>query len=126
MLTTTILSNEAIAQTREQKKVAAVVENMRKAMADADSTVLNRIADDSLTYGHFSSFVPHKPGFIHSFTSGSSDFVSIDLSDQAIQTFGNTAIVRHLLSADTNDNNKPGHVKLKILTVWQKENGGES
>ena len=34
---------------------------------------------------------------------------------------GTTAIVRHLFDADTNDNNKPGHVTLKIMTVWQKQ-----
>ncbi len=120
---TTIISNAGIAQTKEQKEVATTVEMLRKAMIDADSVMLDKLADDSLTYGHSSGFVQHKPEFIHSFTSGSSDFVTIDLTDQTILTFGNTAIVRHDLSADTNDNKKPGHVKLKILTVWQKEKG---
>lgn len=119
----TIISHSAMAQTKEKNEVARAVETLRKAMIDADSVVLDKIADDSLTYGHSSGFVQHKPEFIHSFTSGSSDFVTIDLTDQTIQTFGNTAIVRHTLSADTNDNNKPGNVKLKILTVWHKEKG---
>lgn len=120
---TTMISHESMAQTIEQKEVAASVEMLRKAMIDADSSMLSKIADDSLTYGHSSGFVQHKPEFIHSFTSGASDFITIDLSDQTIQLFGNTAIVRHILSAQTNDNGKPGTVKLKILTVWQKENG---
>src|SRR5689334_19951616 len=107
LMLTTIISDAGIAQTKEQKEVATAVETLRKAMIDADSVMLDKLADANLTYGHSSGFVQHKPEFIHSFTSGSSDFVTIDLTDQTIQTFGNTAIVRHVLSADTNDNKKP-------------------
>ena len=118
-----MISTKIFAQKTEQQQVAAAVESMRNAMLSGDSTSLENIADDSLTYGHSGGLVQHKPQFIHSFTSGASVFRTIDLSEQTIQVFGNTAIVRHLLTADTNDNNKPGHIKLKIITVWHKEKG---
>ena len=51
------------------------------------------------------------------------DFVTIDLTEQTISISGKTAMVRHTLTAKTNDNNKPGDVQLKVLLVWQKKGG---
>jgi ketosteroid isomerase-like protein len=112
------------AQTKQEKEVAAAVETLRKAMIDGSETALNNIAADILTYGHSSGKVETKQEFVSTLVSGKSDFVSIDLTDQTIQVNGDVAIVRHLLSAQTNDGGKPGEVKLKILTVWQKQKGG--
>jgi hypothetical protein len=61
--------------------------------------------------------------FIEALTSKQSDFVNINLSEQSIKIVDRTAIVRHILSADTNDGGKPGHVNLSILLVWQKVKG---
>jgi hypothetical protein len=36
---------------------------------------------------------------------------------------GNTATVRHILSAKTFDNKVPGTVRLEILLVWVKSHG---
>lgn len=117
------INNKSLAQSKDEKEVATAVENFRKALIDGDSTQLNMLTSDSITYGHSSGLVQRKPEFIHSFTSGASDFVTIDLQDQTIQLFDNTAIVRNTLTAQTNDNNKPGNVKLKILMIWQKQKG---
>ncbi|MBN8876645.1 MAG: nuclear transport factor 2 family protein [Sphingobacteriales bacterium] len=111
------------AQTKQEKEVAAAVEQLRKAMVDADSVVLSNLADDKLTYGHSSGKVETKTDFVGTIVSGKSDFVTIDLTDQTIQVSKDVAIVRHKLSAKTNDDGKPGEVNLKILTVWQKIKG---
>ena len=55
--------------------------------------------------------------------SGASDFVTIAITDQTVKIVGNSAIVRHTLTADTNDSGKPGKVTIKILGVWQKQAG---
>lgn len=109
------------AQSRKEKAVASAVESLRKAMVDADSASLNALTQPALSYGHSSGRVEDKASFIRSLTSGASDFVTIDLTNQTISIVDRTAIVRHLLSAQTNDNGKPGSVKLSILTVWEKE-----
>ncbi len=106
-------------------EVAVVVESLRKAMVDADSLALNRLTADGLSYGHSSGVLQSKAEFIHSIASGASDFVTIDLSEQKITLSGNTAIVRHVLSATTNDAGKgPGKVKIGILLVWIKNKSG--
>lgn len=109
------------AQSKNEQAVISAVESLRKAMVDGDSVQLDKITDKELTYGHSGGNIQSKAAFIHSFTSGQSDFVSIDLSGQTIQVYGKTAVVRHTLSASTNDGGKPGTVKITVMTVWQKQ-----
>ncbi len=90
-------------------------------MIDGDQKALEGIAADQLSYGHSSGNVEDKKTLVATLTSGKSDFVTIDLTDQTITVSGETAIVRHKLDATTNDNGKPGTVSLSILTVWQKQ-----
>lgn len=119
-----ICVSTALAQNKAEKQVAQAVENLRQAMIDGDRMALEKIADQSLSYGHSSGQLDDKKEFVEKLVSGRSDFVSIALTEQTIIVSGNTAIVRHTLSAETNDGGKPGQVKLKVLLVWQK-NGGQ-
>jgi ketosteroid isomerase-like protein len=112
------------AQSKQEKDVADAVEKLRKAMVDGDSITLSNLAADDLTYGHSSGKVETKADFVGTIASGKSDFVTIDLTEQTIQVSKDVAIVRHRLSAKTNDGGKPGEVNLKIMTVWQKMKGG--
>jgi ketosteroid isomerase-like protein len=121
LLITTIFSMEAEAQNKDVESVQKVVETFRQAMISADSSTLSTLTMSELSYGHSGGRVEDKASFISALTSGKSDFVSIDLSDQTVQVVGKTAIVRHALIAKTNDSGQPGSVKLAVLTVWQKD-----
>lgn len=120
-----ILSSGLAAQssTRDEKEVATAVETMRKAMVDGDKSALENIAAADLSYGHSSGKIEDKASFVEAIASGKSDFVSINLAEQTVKVTGNTAIVRHKLTGETNDNNKPGTVNLGVLLVWQKQQG---
>lgn len=114
----------SIGQTKKEQAVAAAVASLRQAMIDGDSVLLDKLTGDKLSYGHSGGHIQDKAEFIHSFTTGASDFVTIDLTEQTISISGNTAIVRHKLTANTNDKGKqPTTVKLAVLTVWQKQHG---
>jgi Domain of unknown function (DUF4440) len=113
----------AFAQDKEETAVAAVVEKLRLAMIDGNKTELENIAADKLSYGHSSGAVQNKKEFVDKIVSGQSDFVTIELKDQAISISDNTAIVRHALNATTNDNGKPGEVHLLVLLIFQKQKG---
>lgn len=119
----TLLTISSSAQSADERVVSSAVEQLRKAMIDADSIALDKLTCDSLSYGHSSGLVQNKKEFIAALTSGRSDFVTLDLTEQTISISGSNAIVRHILSATTNDSGKPGIVKLKILLVWTKEKG---
>ncbi|MDD2179888.1 nuclear transport factor 2 family protein [Acidovorax sp. D2M1] len=103
--------------------VAAAAEKLRVAMIDPTPAALTALVADDLSYGHSSDRVDTKDSFIGDLVAGKSDFVTIAISDQTIKVVGSTAIVRHTLTADTNDSGKPGKVQIKILGVWQQQGG---
>ena len=123
LLFLSVFSISGIAQSKEEKQVAAAVEVLKKAMIDGNKTALENISSDALSYGHSSGKIQDKAAFVEAIVSGQSDFVTIDLTDQTIVVKDKTAIVRHKLSAQTNDGGKPGSVSLGVMLVWVKEKG---
>ena len=104
--------------------VAAAAERLRVAMVDPTPAALRALVSDDLSYGHSGGKVDTQASFIADLLDRKSNFVSIAITDQTIKVVdGRTAIVRHTLTADTNDSGKPGKVALKILGVWQKQGG---
>ena len=118
-----VCSWAAQAQSKDGVAVANAVEALKKAMIDADKTVLENLAADGLSYGHSSGKVEDKAEFVRAIVSGESDFVTIDLTEQTIKIVGNNAIVRHKLSAKTNNKGQAGTANIAILLVWQKQKG---
>ena len=121
LLIITAAGNVLMAQSKDEKEVAAAVESLRKVMVDPDKATLEKLTSPDLSYGHSSGKVQNQAEFIDALVSGASDFLNIDLSDQTIKVIGNTAIVRHVLNANTSDNGKPGVAKIAILLVWTKQ-----
>jgi ketosteroid isomerase-like protein len=111
------------AQTKKETGVANAVEQLRKAMVDGDSVMLDKLVCSQLSYGHSGGHIDDKKEFMHKLTSGGSDFVIIELTEQTITVSKNVAVVRHILNAATNDGGKPGTVHLAVLLVWQKLHG---
>jgi hypothetical protein len=111
------------AQAQNTNTVAGIVEELRVAMIDADKTMLERLTSDSLSYGHSSGRIENKKEFIENIVSGKSDFATIDLSEQTISIADDVAVVRHVLTATTNDGGKPGSVKLKVLLIFTNQKG---
>ena len=107
----------------EVQAVTAAAEKLRLAMIDPTREALSALVADDLSYGHSGGKVDTKTSFIADLLSGASDFVTIAITDQTVKIVGNDAIVRHTLTAETNDAGKPGKVTIKILGVWQKQAG---
>lgn len=112
-----------MAQTKSERAVAAATEKLKMAMISGNQQDLEAAVMDELSYGHSSGMLDDKKLFIDKLVSGKSDFVEIDITDQSVQVINKTGIVRHTLSARTNDNNKAGTVTLKILLVFVKDHG---
>ena len=111
------------AQSKKEKELTGAVEKLRIAMIDGNKTELENLVSDQLSYGHSGGHIDDKKEFVDKLVSGKSDFVTIDLTEQTISISGKTAIVRHKLSATTNDGGKPGEVHLLVLLVCQKQGG---
>jgi len=118
-----LAAGAALAQSPQEAGVAGAAEKLRVAMIDPDARGLDALVAPELSYGHSSGRVENKAEFIASLMNGSSDFVTLDLTEQSVHVVKDTAVVRHVLNATTNDSGKPGTVSLKVLQVWQNQAG---
>ena len=111
------------AQSKAETDVANVVEQLRKAMVDADSVMLDKLASSKLSYGHSGGHIDDKHEFVQKIVTGKSDFVTLEFIEQTISVSKNVAVIRHKFNAVTNDNGKPGEVHLVVMLIWQKQHG---
>ena len=114
----------AYAESADEAAVNKAVDDLNKAMIAADRAKLEMLTADAMSYGHSAGKVDTKTSFINDLMDGKSDFVTIAITEQTIKVIDNVAIVRHTLTADTNDSGKPGKVSIKILGVWQQQGAG--
>jgi len=108
------------AQEKKIKEIEAAVEELKAALVSGNRQALEVITMQQLSYGHSSGVIEDRAQFIEKLVSGQSDFVTINTSQQTITVSGNTALVRHRLDAQINDNGKSGEVHLLVLLVWRK------
>jgi ketosteroid isomerase-like protein len=113
----------AAAQSGDEAAVAQAVEAFRNAMLKADRSQFEALTADQLSYGHSAGRVETKAQFIDAATSGRSTWKFITLTDQTTQIVGNTAIVRHTLTGETERDGKTNPVKIGVLMVWHKQDG---
>jgi ketosteroid isomerase-like protein len=112
------------AQSKSEKKVAEAVQKLTDAMVSGNKEDLENIVMEDLSYGHSGGHIDDKKEFVTKLApGGGSDFVTIDLTEQTIKITGKTAVVRHILTAKTNDGGKPADVHLRVLLVFIKVHG---
>ena len=116
-----VLLSSVFAQSSEETKVAANVEALRKAMIDADKSVLVNLTAKELSYGHSSGKIENKIDFLEVIISGKTDYKTIDLSDQTISIVDNIAIVRHNFNAEILSAETMINLKLGVLQIWKKQ-----
>ena len=114
----------AFAQASEEAAVNAAVEALRQAMVAADKAKLESLVSDQLSYGHSSGVVESKPVFVGVIAGKKTIYKSINLLEPATTVVGNNAIVRHVFTAETEADGKPGSARVGVLQVWQKQDGG--
>lgn len=118
------VSSFSYGQTAAEKEVAMAVENLIKGFVDADKDLLDKMTAEELIYGHSSGKVQNKTEFIDEVISGKPlDYVKFDLEGQTIKVTGKTAVVRHILNAETISNGAPGKLRIGNVLIWQNQKG---
>lgn len=108
----------------EEAAVNQAIENLRKAMVDADKDKLAELVSDQLSYGHSSGVLESKAQYIDVIASKKTIYKSITLSEASVAVSGPNAIARHIFSAETEAGGNPGTARVGVLQVWQKQAGG--
>jgi ketosteroid isomerase-like protein len=109
-----------MAQAADEAAVAQTVEAFRNAMLKADRGQFEALCAEQLSYGHSGGRIETKSQFIDAATSGRSRWKFITITDQTTNIVGNTAIVRHTLTGETERDGKTNPVKIGVLMVWHK------
>lgn len=124
ILSLTLFNTMISAQSKDEKEIIALMETLRKAMMNADKTVLENIASEDLTYGHSSGTLEDKAAFVDAIASRKNEFLKIDFPDLSVKfTKNNTALVRHKIVGDTRNDGKPGTVNIGVLEIFEKQKG---
>ena len=108
----------------EEAGVKEAVEALRLAALKADKAKLEALAADQVSYGHSDGRVQNKAEFIDGVVNRKAVVKSIDFPELKITMAGNNAIARHLYVSESETDGKPNSVKIGVLAVWQKQDGG--
>lgn len=104
----------------------SAIEELRKAMVEANRERLCELTADELSYGHSSGLVENKKEFIDAIVGNNKRdvFHSIVLAEQSIGvTNGTIAIVRHHFTANVAIYGELHHPDIRVMQVWVCEEG---
>jgi ketosteroid isomerase-like protein len=122
-LTGVSLSRASHAQGSDEAAVNQAIDDLRKAMLAADQAGLEALVADQLSYGHSGGVIEPKGQFINVIVNKKTIYKSITLSDPSVTVVGDNAIARHIFSAETEADGKPGSARVGVLQVWTKQDG---
>jgi hypothetical protein len=108
-------------QGSDEAAVMQAVDDLRKAMLDADKARLEQLVADQLSYGHSGGVIQTKAQFVDVIVSKKTIYKSIALTEPSVVIAGNNAIVRHIFSGETESNGKAETSHIGVLQVWQKQ-----
>jgi len=116
-----VLSSADTKAQEGDKIILKKVEELRLAMLNPTEKQLDALSSEKLNYWHSSGKRESKQEFMQTLLSGQSDFVTLSFDNVQVSMGNKVATVQHILQGDTNDNNKPGKVRIGVLLVFNQE-----
>lgn len=108
----------------DKKQLEAAVDKLDKALLAKDSAQLNTVLHRDVSYGHSNGWIETKQEVIDDLFNGTLDYREIKAVDTSqIGVWGNTGIVRSVISVSVAVEGKLLHLKLKVLQAWVYEKG---
>ena len=126
ILSLAVLLNSSLtsAQSAAEAAVAQAVEAFRNAVVAKDRGKLEALIADQLHYWHSDGRVETKAEHITDVLSKRALYKFIELTNQTIRVTGDTAIVRHNLTAESErEGGKIQSTRIGVFMVWQKQGG---
>jgi ketosteroid isomerase-like protein len=113
----------ALGQSADVAAVDKATAELREAMLTADRAKLTALLSDQLSYGHSAGRLETKAQFLDVVAGKKTLYKSMSFSDATTSVAGNNAIVRHVMTVDTETDGKPATAKVGALQVWVKDGG---
>ncbi len=114
----------ALAEGADEAAVKEAVEALRKALLAADKARLAELTAAQLSYGHSSGKVQTQAEFIDGVMARKAVVKSLTFPELTVALAGDAAIVRHIYASESETGGRPNSIRLGVLAVWQKQDGG--
>lgn len=88
-----------------------------------DVAAMDACETDDFTHTHASGQVEHKAEYLKGVGSGAHKFLTLDLSDLHVRSYGDSAIVEGHIHLRADNSGKIADVNNELMTVWVKEKG---
>lgn len=118
-----VLFLAAIAQAaapKAEQEVLAAMQSWKQGMLKRDAATLDKIFHADLTYSHSNGRTETKAEAIEAASKGAAVAESIEILEQNVRTYGNTALVKAKIDIKNVTNGQATLLHLSVLHVWLK------
>jgi len=106
-----------------EREVLAADAGRVKALLANDFAALELLLGDDLTYVHSNGMLDTKESYLGGLRSGASRYLSMDMSDVAVRTFGDTALITAKFNARVQLRDREVNPTPRVLIVYAKRDG---
>lgn len=108
----------------DEKAVSDAERQRFDAQVKKDYAVLDRVLANDMIYTHSSGNVDGKQAYIQSIRDGKSKYDAIDVQEQKVRVYGNTAVINGVCAIKAINNGETINTRLRYTDVYVK-NGGQ-
>ena len=111
------------ANSKIDEEVLKVNADCNAAELRGDVPAMDACETNDFTHTHASGQVEHKAEYLKGVGSGAHKFLTLDLSDLHVRSYGDSAIVEGHIHLRADNSGKIADVNNELMTVWVKEKG---
>jgi hypothetical protein len=114
----------AVAMSADERAVSDAEKQRFDAQVKKDYAVLDRVLANDMVYTHSSGNTDGKQSYIQSIRDGKSKYDAIDVQEQKVRVYGNTAVINGVCAIKAINNGETINTRLRYTDVYVK-NGGQ-
>src|SRR5579862_3680290 len=111
------------AKSEADQEVLKINAGCNDAELRGDVKAMDACETDDFTHTHASGMVEHKAEYLKGVGSGAHKFLTLDLSDLQVRSYGDSAIVEGHIHLRADNSGKIADVNNQLMTVWVKQQG---
>ena len=113
----------ADAKAEANQEVVKINEACNAAELRGDVKAMDACETDDFTHIHANGMVEHKTEYLKGVGSGAHKFLTLDLSDVHVRSYGSTAIVEEHMHLRADNGGRIADVNNLVMTVWTRQQG---
>src|SRR3989442_10281612 len=120
---TALAAQSGDAKARTDQEVLKINAACNAAELRGDVAAMDSCETEDFTHTHANGMVEHKAEYLKGVGSGAHKFLTLDLSDLHVRSYGASAIVEGHIHLRANNSGRIADVNNQLMTVWVKQPG---